>query len=132
MIRALIARDGVMGQVPFNAFLVQGWSRRAGSPKEAASLETIVRAIDHVCSLAGSARHVAFGSDLDGGFGAEATPLGLDTVADLQGVVAALARSGYRDTDIDAITHGNWLRMLRLALPPGQVPPGGTTPGGQR
>lgn len=119
MIRALVARDGVMGHVPFNAFLVPGWSRRGGSPKEAASLETIVRAIDHVCSLAGSARHVAFGSDLDGGFGAEATPLGIDTVADLQAVAAALAGSGYSDADIDAITHGNWLRILRRGLPAG-------------
>lgn len=116
MIRALIARDGVIGHVPFNAFLVPGWSRRGGSPKEAADVSTIVRAIDHVCELAGSARHIAFGSDLDGGFGAEATPAGIDTVADLQEVAVALSRRGYRDEEVAAITHGNWLRMLRASL----------------
>ncbi len=115
MIRALVARDGVIGHVPFNSFLVPGW-RRSDGAKNAADLSTIVRAIDHVCDLAGSARHIAFGSDLDGGFGAEATPMGIDTVADLQKVAAALADRGYRDVDVDAITHQNWLRILRLSL----------------
>lgn len=117
MIRALIARDGVMGHVPFNAFLVPGWSRRGGSPKEAADLGTIVRAIDHVCAIAGNARHIAFGSDLDGGFGAESTPVGIDSIADLQRVAEALAHRGYSESDIAAIAHGNWTRILRRGLP---------------
>ena len=116
MIRAIVARDGVIGQVPFNAFLVRGWSRRAGHRKDAADVGTVVRNIDHVCALAGSARHVAIGSDFDGGFGAEATPKGIETVADLQRVADALADSGYSDADVDAITHGNWLRMLGRVL----------------
>lgn len=116
MIRALVARDGVIGQVPFNAFLIRGWSRRHGHAKDAAGIATVVRNIDHICALAGSARHVAFGSDFDGGFGAEATPAGIDTVADLQRVAEALADRGYSDGDVDAITHGNWLRMLERVL----------------
>lgn len=115
MIRTLAARDGVIGCVPYNAFLVPGW-REAGACKDAANLATIVRTIDYICDLAGSAEHVAFGSDLDGGFGAESTPDGLDTVADLQRIAAALADRGYTDADVDAITHGNWLRVLRRAL----------------
>lgn len=117
MIRALVARDGVIGQVPFNAFLVRGWSRRAGHAKDAATVETVVRNIDHICALAGTARHVALGSDFDGGFGAEATPAGIETVADLQRVADALADRGYSDPDVDAILHGNWLRMLARVLP---------------
>lgn len=115
MIRALAARDGVIGHVPYNAFLVPGW-REAGARKDAANLATIVRTIDYVCDLAGSARHVAFGSDLDGGFGAESTPEGLETVADLCRIADALADRGYADADVDAVTHGNWLRVLRRAL----------------
>lgn len=115
MIRALAAREGVIGCVPYNAFLVPGW-REAGARKDAANLATIVRTIDYVCDLAGGAGHVAFGSDLDGGFGAESTPDGLDTVADLQRIADALADHGYADADIEAITHGNWLRVLRRAL----------------
>lgn len=115
MIRALVARDGVIGQVPFNAFLVPDW-RAAGAHKDAANLATMVRLVDYVCDLAGSAAHVAFGSDLDGGFGAESTPEGVDTVADLQRIADALAERGYADADIAAITHGNWLRVLRRVL----------------
>ncbi len=118
MIRALVARDGVIGHVPFNAFLVPDW-RAAGARKDAANVATIVRAIDYVCDLAGSARYVAFGSDLDGGFGAESTPDGLDTVADLQRISEALADRGYAAADVEAISHGNWLRVLRRALPAG-------------
>lgn len=116
MIRAIVARDGVVGQVPFNAFLVRGWSRRHGHAKDAAGIDTVVRNIDHICALAGNARHVAFGSDFDGGFGAEATPQGIETVADLQRVAVALANRGYSDAEVDAITHGNWLRMLGRIL----------------
>jgi membrane dipeptidase len=117
MIRALVSREGVIGLVPFNAFLVPGWRRSEGAPKDAASLATAVRAIDHVCAIAGSARHIAFGSDLDGGFGAESTPTGIDTVADLQRLAAALSERGYDDDDVAAITHKNWLKILRTSLP---------------
>lgn len=117
MIRALIARDGVVGHVPFNAFLVPGWRRTAGGRKDAADLKTVVRAIEHICDLAGNARHVGFGSDLDGGFGAEATPVGIDSVADLQAVSAALSDRGFSDADVARIAHGNWLRVLRNSLP---------------
>ena len=79
MIRAIVRRGGTIGHVPFNAFLLQGWRRSAGDSKDAADLDTVVRTIDYVCQLAGSARHVAFGSDFDGGFGAEATPRGIDS-----------------------------------------------------
>lgn len=117
MICALIGRDGVVGHVPFNAFLVPGWRRSAGGRKDAADLATIVRAIEHICDLAGNARHVGFGSDLDGGFGAEATPVGIDTVADLQRVADALSDRGFTDGDVAGIAHGNWLRVLRSSLP---------------
>jgi len=117
MIRALVVKDGVIGHVPYNAFLVPGW-RASGARKDAATLATVVRAIDYVCDLAGSARHVAIGSDFDGGFGAESTPVGLETVADLPRIGEALADRGYRDDEVAAFTHGNWLRVLRRGLDP--------------
>jgi membrane dipeptidase len=115
MIHALIERDGVIGIVPFNMFLVGGW--RMGDRKEAADLSVIVRAIDYVCQRAGNAQHVALGTDFDGGFGNESIPAGLDTIADLQKIAAALQDAGYSTDDIDAVMSGNWIRILRKALP---------------
>lgn len=117
MIRALIQRDGVIGIVPFNSFLVPGWSRRRGDPKDATQISTIVQHIDYVCQRAGNARHVAIGSDFDGGFGAESAPAGIDTVADLSKIAGGLRGAGYSPEDIEAVMHGNWLRILRQSLP---------------
>ena len=73
----------------------------------------VVIHIDHICQLAGNSRHVAIGSDLDGGFGREQSPADLDTIADLQKIPDLLSGRGYHDDDIAAIMHGNWLRLLR-------------------
>lgn len=115
MLRALLGRDAVIGTVLFNKFLLRGWN--TGDPKEAATLDTVVRAIDYVCQLAGDARHAAIGSDFDGGFGMRSTPKEFDTVADLRLIGEALARRGYTATDVDLIMGGNWLRLLRAVLP---------------
>ena len=117
MIRALVQRDGVIGIVPFNAFLVPGWDRRRGDPKDAASVSTIVRAIDYVCQQAGDAQHAGLGTDFDGGFGSESIPDGLDTVADLAKVAEGLREAGYSSPDVEAVMGGNWLRILNSALP---------------
>ena len=60
-----------------------------------------------------SSHHAALGSDLDGGFGREQSPGDLDTIADLQRIGGLLAARGYAADDVDAIMHGNWLRLLR-------------------
>ena len=117
MIRALVQRDGVIGSVPFNTFLVKDWSRKRGDPKDAAGIDHVVRAIDRVCQIAGDARHAGLGTDLDGGFGAESTPAGIDTVADLPRIGDALRTAGFTPADVDAVMGGNWLRLLRQTLP---------------
>lgn len=114
MIRALAERDGVMGVVPYNRFLKPGWSPSDG--KEAATLQDVAVAIDHVCQVVGDAAHVGLGSDFDGGFGAEATPAGLETVADLGRIAVALEERGYAGADVTAVMGGNWLRLLRRVL----------------
>lgn len=117
MIRSLVQRDGVIGIVPFNAFLIPGWRRAHGDPKDAANIGHVVRAIDRVSQIAGDARHVALGTDFDGGFGAESTPAGIDTVADLPKIAEALRQAGYAPGDVEAVMSGNWLRILRRSLP---------------
>ena len=87
------------------------------SPFSGVKIETSVDHIDHICQLAGTSRHCAIGSDLDGGYGTEQTPMDLDSIADLQSLTTILARRGYSESDIAGIMHGNWIRKLSDALP---------------
>ena len=115
-IRRLVGRGAVIGAALDAWMLYPGWVRGQTQPA-VVSLEAVADHIDHVCQIAGSARHSAIGSDLDGGFGTEQTPGDLDTIADLQKLEGILARRGYTEADVDGIFHGNWLRFLREALP---------------
>jgi membrane dipeptidase len=115
MIRVVVRRDGVLG-VALDAWMLQpGWIR--GKTKPEVGLERVVDNIDHICQLAGSSRCAAVGSDLDGGFGTEQTPVDLNTIADLQRLPDLLTRRKYSDDDIRAIMHGNWLRFFGETLP---------------
>jgi membrane dipeptidase len=115
MIRRLVERDGVVGVVPFNRFLRSDWSK--GDPKGAVTVADVAAAVDHVCQVVGDAAHVGLGSDFDGGFGAESAPAEIETVADLGRIGPALGELGYAEEDVAAVLGGNWLRVLREALP---------------
>jgi membrane dipeptidase len=96
--------------------LVPDWVRGTSTPESAGvTLETVVRHIDHICQLAGNARHVGIGSDLDGAFGREQCPSDLQTIADLCRLPALLASRGYSQADIELVAHGNIVRFLRRA-----------------
>ncbi len=114
-IKAIVARDGVLGAAFDIWMLIQDYNHGKHTSKDA-TLNSVVDHIDHVCQLAGNANHAGIGSDLDGGFGRESSPCDLDTIADLQKVIEVLQKRGYKDTDITAIMHGNWLRMWRRVL----------------
>jgi membrane dipeptidase len=86
-------------------------------PRRDVGLEHVALHIDHICQLAGDARHAAIGSDLDGGFGTEHSPFDLDTVADLHKLTGFLAARGYGDGDIAGIFAENWARFWAGALP---------------
>lgn len=115
MIINLAELDGVIGIVPYNAFLKPGWRRH--HPRNEVSLDLVADAIDHICQLTGNSCHVAFGSDFDGGFGLEHVPVGIDSIADLHKVADLLAGRGYTEEQIDHVFSENWLRMLRRSLP---------------
>lgn len=119
-IRRLVAKGAVIGAALDAWMLYPGWVR-GQTQREVVGLDAVADHIDHVCQLAGSPRHTAIGSDLDGGFGTEQTPRDLDTIADLQNLAGLLAGRGYADGDIDLIFHGNWLRFFGEALPRGET-----------
>ena len=114
-IQQLIERDGVMGIIPYNKFLDPEWEDHGG--RNAVGLEMVVDQIDHVCQLAGNTRHVALGTDFDGGFGVEAAPHEIDTVADLVKIAPQLLKKGYNQEDVARILSGNWFRILQENLP---------------
>jgi membrane dipeptidase len=118
MIRRLIERDAVIGAVMDAWMLKPDWIKGETTPEQAGvTLVDVVDQIDHVCQVAGNARHAAIGTDLDGGYGTEQTPQDLDTIADVQKIPPLLRGRGYADDDIASIMHGNWLRLLARSLP---------------
>jgi membrane dipeptidase len=111
-LRAIIERDGIIGAA-FDSWMLQVDWKHGVQNKNIATLNDVVNHMDHICQLAGNSRHAAIGSDLDGGFGREESPLDLDTIADLQKIPALLDERGYTESDIINLMHGNWLRFLR-------------------
>ena len=115
-IQRLIERGAIIG-VALDAWMLYPDWQAGKTPPEAVTLDTVADHIDHICQLAGNVRHAALGSDLDGGYGTEQTPDGLDSIADLQKIGRLLSERGYSDTDIDTIFHGNWLTFFQTHLP---------------
>jgi membrane dipeptidase len=117
MIRVLIERDGVIGVACDAWMLDTRWERELPGCEQRAhvTLDAMADHLDHIAQMAGSARHCGIGSDLDGGYGQEQSPLDLDTIADLQRLVGILDRRGYSMADIRGIFSGNWLRLLKDA-----------------
>lgn len=117
VIRGILEREGVVGLVPFNAFLKVGWTRKNGSRREEVSLDALIAHIDHICQLAGDSLHAGIGSDFDGGFGLQSIPPELNSIADLPLIATKLMERGYGETDAANVMGGNWLRFLRRNLP---------------
>jgi membrane dipeptidase len=113
--RVVIERDGVVG-IAFDIIMLQDGYVRQLSPR-LATLEAAIDNIDIVCQIAGNARHVGIGSDLDGAYGCEQTPADLDRISDLRKLVVGLEKRGYPATDIADIMHGNWTRFFTDVLP---------------
>ena len=115
-IRELIDRGAVIGAA-FDAWMiVPNWVRGSSTPQSAgATLERVIDHIDHICQLAGNARHCMIGSDLDGAFGREQCPSDVETIADLEKIPGLLRKRGYTEEDIANIAHGNFVRFLRNA-----------------
>ena len=117
MFRALIERGAVVGLALDAWMMTPGWERGKTTPQSAGlRLDRLVDHLDHFCQLAGHARQVGIGSDLDGAFGTEQTPQDLDSIADLQRLPEMLRNRGYTEEDVTGVMSGNFLRFLRGAL----------------
>ena len=81
---------------------------RPGSPT--ASFDLFMKSLLHLIEVAG-VEHVGLGADWDGGGGVA----GMEDVADLPKITAALLRAGYSEADIGKISSGNLLRVVAEA-----------------
>ncbi|MFN8938436.1 MAG: dipeptidase [Acidobacteriota bacterium] len=113
-IRALVERGAVIGMAFDAIMMVHNWAHLRSKPGDFnLKLEKICEHIDHICQIAGNARHVGIGTDLDGGYGTEQTPMDLNSIADIATLSGPLAARGYEPADIDNIFAGNFLRFLK-------------------
>lgn len=113
-IRALVERGAVIGAA-FDSWMLHPNYVGGKTENSLVSMEHVINHIDHICQLAGNARHSGIGSDLDGGFGTEQSPRELNTIADLQMIPNLLRKRGYKEADVEGIMHGNWLRFFEKA-----------------
>lgn len=120
-VERIAARDGVIGLLLAEHQLTDGVRLRRTSGL-ADSLEVVFRHLDRIREIAGSHRHAAVGSDLDGFI--KPTLAGLEDAGTLAALEPALAER-YGDADAELIASGNALRLLRshwrsslIRLPP--------------
>jgi membrane dipeptidase len=113
-IRAVIERGGILGMAFDAIMMVPGWVHLRSRPEDfQLRIERICDHIDHICQLAGSANHIGIGTDLDGGYGSEQTPMDLKSIADLQVLPDLLQARGYTQHDIDGMLWRNTVEFLR-------------------
>lgn len=111
LIRAIADRDGLIGINLFSLFLArEGGARRA-------TVEETVEHIEHIAALTGRTDVIALGSDMDGGFGADRLPAGINRPADLPMLLEELRGRGWSEPALTGFRFENWQRFLERSLP---------------
>ena len=113
MIRAIVQRDGVIGLNFYDEFLLPPEQYK----KRRCRMGDVIAHAKHMTDVIGDARHVALGTDMDGGVGRDDIPFEMTSAADLPVVADHLSAAGFSDADVRGIMGGNWLRFFRRALP---------------
>jgi len=108
-IKTIAARGGIIGLNLFKQFIQWPLSENA-RPEIAKAIDHI----DHICQLVGSANHIGIGSDLDGGFGADDLPIGINRAGDMGVLFEEMSRRDYGDAEIRNIAHDNWTGFFGL------------------
>jgi membrane dipeptidase len=113
MIRAIAADGGVVGLNLYDEFLMPPDEFR----RRPCRMDDFLAHVKHVTDLLGDAKHVALGTDMDGGVGREQIPQEIASIAELHKIAGALSASGFSDDDVRNIMGENWLRFFAASLP---------------
>jgi membrane dipeptidase len=115
-IRMMVERNAVIGVAFDNWMLYPNWEKGISS-RDKVTMDAVANHIDHICQVAGSSVNIGIGSDLDGGFGTEQSPIDLDTIVDIQRLIPLLERRGYKAKEIEGIMFRNWSEFFTRNLP---------------
>jgi microsomal dipeptidase-like Zn-dependent dipeptidase len=110
----IAARGGAVGLIFAQHQLNEGVTD-ATTTDAAASVEVLRHHIDAIHGVVGDHRTAAIGTDFDGFI--RPTLGGFEGPADLAELRGLLLQAPYDPGDVDAILHGNALRVLRTVLP---------------
>jgi membrane dipeptidase len=109
VIRAVGERGGVIGLVLYNRFLEPAWKK--DSSIQVTLKQHLAQHARHIADVAGWSC-VGIGSDLDGGFGLEQSPVEINSIADLYKIGSVVP------ADVGAaVLSTNWLDFFRKSLP---------------
>jgi membrane dipeptidase len=98
-----IARTGGLVGIVF----ATGFIREDGKPNANTPLSVLISHIQHAVEVAGIG-HVALGSDFDGA----PMPRSIRSVNQLPALGKALRAAGFTESELEAIAHKNWRRLL--------------------
>ncbi len=116
MIAAITERGGVIGLVFAEQMLSREWNFNDPETHYANAtqpMKAVLEHIEHISKVAGNTDCVAFGTDLDGGFGLELSPTDYNTIDDLQKFLDIMRDEGYSEEEVARFAHGNLLRFFR-------------------
>lgn len=106
-IAEIARRGGIVGINLYAPFLDPGFEKGKKRPPLRKALDHVL----HVASIAGK-DHVGLGTDMDGGFDANALPEGVAQPADLHKLLNMLQGEGWDERDVLGFAGGNWARVL--------------------
>ncbi|MCB9847660.1 MAG: membrane dipeptidase [Phycisphaeraceae bacterium] len=86
-------------------------------PPTRARLSKLFDHIDRIAELMGRRDGVGLGSDMDGGFGSDWLPQGIDAPRDLGIIADGLRDRGWSEEDIEGFRFGNWARFIAANAP---------------
>ena len=108
MAREIGSRTGVVGIPLYSLFLATDGKR--------ASVPRTIDHLEHLARVCGGKHLTGLGSDMDGGFGADKLPEGIDDPRGYALLDAELARRGWSEQDRAGFARENWLRFFRANL----------------